>query len=328
MASHVPKPVNINRADESELKSLLQIGRFWAQAIIAAHTDRGGRLMEDDFKAIPKLGAEVWQLLLDKDAITFGSPAPVPTDRHEPKSMSSASSADDTQNQMESSADTTVGPPTQSTPVHIAQAHFQFQPQYQKALASAPQSSANGDNLTPGLGNPPQGSADEALSWEQMAAEITQLRQQLKFTEETLEDVQDHHGSEMWSYQGELESLKEDKGKIEKIGGELQAKQEGSRVNLMDTHCQVNQLEQANAQLEAYNQDLEEKYWGLKRSWPPAKLAPHNKPLNPRDTPSQSLHKVIVAKPETGVVKPEVSTPGGSMLDKPSSGPVTQVIKA
>ena len=35
----------------------------------------------------------------------------------------------------------------------------------------------------------------------------------------------------------------------------------------------------------------------------------------------------MVAKPETGVVKPEVSTPSGSMLGKPSSGPVTQVIK-
>ena len=36
----------------------------------------------------------------------------------------------------------------------------------------------------------------------------------------------------------------------------------------------------------------------------------------------------MVAKPETGVVKPEVSTPSGSMLGKPSSGPVTQVIQA
>ena len=159
MASHVPKPVNINRADEAELKSLPQIGRFQAQAIIAARTNQGGRLTEDDFKAIPKLGAEVWQPLLEKDAITFGSLALVPTDRYEPKSMSSASSSEDTQNQMESSVDTEGGPPTQSTSVHIAQAHFQFWPQYQKA-----QSSANGDNQTPGLGNPPQGSADEALS--------------------------------------------------------------------------------------------------------------------------------------------------------------------
>ena len=36
----------------------------------------------------------------------------------------------------------------------------------------------------------------------------------------------------------------------------------------------------------------------------------------------------MVGKPETGVVKPEVSTPSGSMSGKPSSGPVTQVIKA
>ena len=98
-----------------------------------------------------------------------------------------------------------------------------------------------------------------------MAAEMAQLRQQLKFTKETLEDVWDHHGSEISAYQGELESLKEHKGQTEKIVGELQAKQEGSRVNLMDAHWQVNQLEQANAQLEAYNQDLEEKYQGLKK---------------------------------------------------------------
>ena len=97
-----------------------------------------------------------------------------------------------------------------------------------------------------------------------MAAEIAQLRQQCKFTKETLEDVRDHHGSEIRSYQGELESLKEHKGHIEKIIRELQAKQEDSRVNLTDAHCQVTQLKQANAQLEAYNQNLEKKYQGLK----------------------------------------------------------------
>ena len=76
MASHIPKPVNINRADETELKALPQIGKFCAQAIIHAHTKQGGRLTEDDFKSIPKLGAKVWQPLLDEKAITFGSPAP------------------------------------------------------------------------------------------------------------------------------------------------------------------------------------------------------------------------------------------------------------
>ena len=55
--------------------------------------------------------------------------------------------------------------------------------------------------------HPPQGSAEKALSREAMAAEIAQLRQQLQFTKETLEDVQDHHSSEIQLYQGELESL-------------------------------------------------------------------------------------------------------------------------
>ena len=53
-----------------------KIGKFHAQAIIHGHTKQGGRLMEDDFKSIPKLGAKVWQPLLDEKAITFGSPAP------------------------------------------------------------------------------------------------------------------------------------------------------------------------------------------------------------------------------------------------------------
>ena len=135
--------------------------------------------------------------------------------------------------------------------------------------------------------------------------------------------------SEIRSYQGELESLKEHKGQIEKIVRELQAKQEGSRVNLMDAHQQVNQLEQANAQLEAYNQDLEEKYLGLKKVVASSQASTPQQTLqSSHDTPSQSLQQVMVAKPETGVVKPEVSTPSGSMLGKPSSGPVTQVIKA
>ena len=170
MASHVPKHVNINRADETELKTLSQIGKFSAQAIIHACTKQGGRLMEDDSKSIPKLGAEVWQPLLDGKAITFGSPAP--TAHCEPKSVSSNSAVEDTQNQSKSSTNTAVGPPTQLTPVHIAQACFQFQTHYQITQSPALQPSASGDNQTPGLGHSPQGSADKALSREAMAAEI------------------------------------------------------------------------------------------------------------------------------------------------------------
>ena len=98
MASHVPKPVNINRADEAELKSLPQIGRFQAQAIIAA-------LMPSLLDPQPQS--------LQPDVNPSQCPLPAP---------------EDIQNQMESSVDTAVGPPTQSTPVHIAQAHFKFQP--------------------------------------------------------------------------------------------------------------------------------------------------------------------------------------------------------
>ena len=319
MASHIPKPVNINRADETELKALPQIGKFRAQAIIHARTKQGGRLTEDDFKSIPKLGAEVWQPLLDEKAITFGSPAP--TARREPMSVSSTSSVEDTQNKSKSSTDTTVGPPSQSTPVHIAQARFQFKPHYQKTQSSALQPSASGDNQTPRLGHPPQGSADKALSQEAMAAEIAQLRQQLQFTKETLEDVRDRHGSEIRLYQGELQSLKEDKSQIERVVHELEVEREN----------RVNQLEQRNAQLETRNQDLEKRYReSLKRvvASSQASTPDQSNPQSSCGTPAQSLQKAVQAKPVTGVVKTEVSLSGGSIVGKPSRGQVTQAIKA
>ena len=75
---------------------------------------------------------------------------------------------------------------TVPTPVHIAQAHFQFKPHDQKTQSSALQPSASGHNQTPRLGHPPQGSADKALSQEAMAAEIAQLRQQLQSIKQTL----------------------------------------------------------------------------------------------------------------------------------------------
>ena len=285
--------------------------------------------MEDDFKSIPKLGAKVWQPLLDGKAITFG--APTPTAHCEPESVSSNSSVEDTQNQSKSSTDTAVGPPTQSTPVHIAQAHFQFQPHYMKIQSSALQPLASGDNQIPGLGHPPQGSADKALSYEAMAAEIAQLRQQLQFTKETLEDVWDHYGSEIWLYEGELESLKEDKSKIEMVAQKLQVKQEDSKANLQDAHHWVDQLEQRNAQLEACNQDLKKRYQeGLKgvMASSQASTQEQSNPQSSCSTPIQSLPKAVQAKPVTGVVKPEVSLSGGSIVCKPSRGHVTQVTKA
>ena len=45
-------------------------------------------------------------------------------------------------------------------------------------------------------------------------------------------------------------------------------------------------------------------------------------------TPVQSLPKAVQAKPVTGVINPEVSHSGGSIVGKPSGGHVTQVIKA
>ena len=242
-------------------------------------------------------------------------------------SVSSTSSVEDTQHESKSSTDTAVGPPSQSTPVHIAQAYFQFKPHYQKTQSSALQPSASGDTQTPGLGHPPQGSANKALSWAAMAAEITQLRQQLQSIKEILEDGRDQHGSEIWLYQGGLESLKKDESQIKRVVHELQVKQEGSKANL---HHWVNQLEQRNAQLEARNQDLEKRYRkGLKKvvASSQASTPDQSTPQSSCGTPVQSLQKAVQAKPVTGVVKSEVSLSGGSIVDKPSGGHVTQVIK-
>ena len=51
-------------------------------------------------------------------------------------------------------------------------------------------------------------------------------------------------------------------------------------------------------------------------------------PQSSHGTPTQFLQKAVQAKPVTGVVKPEVSLSGGSIVGKPSRGHVTQVIKA
>ena len=108
----------------------------------------------------------------------------------------------------------------------------------------------------------------------------------------------------------------------------MQIKQEGSKANL---HHWVNQLEQRNAQLEACNQDLEKRYQeGLKKvvASSQASTPDQSNPQSSHGTPAQSLQKAVQAKPVTGVVKPEVSLSGGSIVGKPSGGHVTQVIKA
>ena len=107
--------------------------------------------------------------------------------------------------------------PTQLTPIHTAQACFQFKPHYQKTQPSALQPSASGDNQTPGLGHPPQGSADRPSHEQQWQLKLLSLGNNSSLPKETLEDVRDCQSSEIWLYKGELESLKEDKSNIEMI---------------------------------------------------------------------------------------------------------------
>ena len=163
---------------------------------------------------------------------------------------------------------------------------------------------------------------------QQWQPKITQLWQQLQSIKETVEDVRDHHISKIQLYKGELESFKEDKSKIKRVVHELQEKQEGSKANL---HHQVNQLEQRNAQLEAYNQYLEKRYQeGFKKvvASSQASTPEQFNPQSSHGTSAQSLQKAVQAKPVTRVVKSEVSLSGGSIVGKLSGGHVTQVIKA
>ena len=51
-------------------------------------------------------------------------------------------------------------------------------------------------------------------------------------------------------------------------------------------------------------------------------------PQSSHGTPTQSVQKAVQAKPVTGVINPEVSHSGGSIVGKPSRGHVTQVTKA
>ena len=79
------------------------------------------------------------------------------------------------------------------------------------------------------------------------------------------------------------------------------------------------------------NQDLEKRYReGLKMvvASSQASTPEQFNPQSSHGTPTQSLQKAVQAKPVTGVVKPEVSLSGGSIVGKPSGGHVTQVIKA
>ena len=83
--------------------------------------------------------------------------------------------------------------------------------------------------------------------------------------------------------------------------------------------------------MEAHNQHLEKRYQeGLKMVVASSHTSTPEQ-FNPQSfhgTPIQSLQKAVQAKPVTGVVNPEVSHSGGSIVGKPSGGHVTQVTKA
>ena len=133
MASKLP--VNINLTNIKELKTLPGISNGWARAIISTHKRLGRYMTVDDFKSITKIGYNVWQLLLEKSAITFGpagpsGPANAARVNHQ-ASSTSESSPDGPLNQDASLPEHSISPSAQSTPVQMAPVHLQFPPKGQ-----------------------------------------------------------------------------------------------------------------------------------------------------------------------------------------------------
>ena len=151
-------PININRADIQELKTLPGIPNGRARAIISTRKRLGGCMTVDDFKSITKIGCSVWQPLLEKGAITFdpagpSGPARAARANHQ-TSSNSESSPDVPLNQEASSPEHSVSPPAQSTPVQMAPARLQFPPKGAIALTPIPETVPLTPGIHPGLGGP------------------------------------------------------------------------------------------------------------------------------------------------------------------------------
>ena len=155
MASNLP--VNINLANIKELKTLHGISNGQARAIISTHKHLGGSMTVDDFKSITKIGYNVWQLLLEKDAITFGPAGPSGPGnaaRANHQASSTLESSPVPLNQDASSPEHSISPPAQSTPVQMAPAHLQFPPQSAITLTLILEHVPLTPGIHPGLGGP------------------------------------------------------------------------------------------------------------------------------------------------------------------------------
>ena len=147
-------PVNINLANTKELKMLPGISNGQAKAIISTHNHLGGSMTTDNFKSITKIGYNVWQPLLEQGAITFGPPGPCGPLNSARSNDRTLSTSDVPLNQDASLPEHSVSPPTQSTPVQMAPACFQFPPKGAIALTPIPENVPLTPGIHPGLGGP------------------------------------------------------------------------------------------------------------------------------------------------------------------------------
>ena len=156
MASNLP--VNINLADIKEFKTLPGISNGQARAIISTCKRLGGSMTIDDFKSLTKIGYNVWQPLLEKDAITFGpaglsGPANAARTNYQ-ASSTSESSPDVLLNQEASSPEHSISPPAQSTLVKMVPARLQFPPKGAIALTPVTEAVPLTPGVHSGLGGP------------------------------------------------------------------------------------------------------------------------------------------------------------------------------
>ena len=145
-------PININATTEEELMTLPNVFKKWAKAIVSTRKHLGGSMTVDDFKSIIKIGANIWQPLIEQGIIVFGPPGAA---RHDHQISSKSDSFPNVPlTQGASSPDPSDEPPTQPTPVHMATACLQFPPKGGMDTLTPILNESSTLGIHPGLGGP------------------------------------------------------------------------------------------------------------------------------------------------------------------------------
>ena len=106
----------------------------------------------DDFKSITKIGANIWQPLIEQHAIVFGLPGAARHDHQ--NSFTPDSSPKVSLTQGASLADPSDEPPTQPPPVHMAPACLHFPPKGGMDTLTPILDESSALGIHPGLGGP------------------------------------------------------------------------------------------------------------------------------------------------------------------------------